>query len=61
MPHNPSPSPGSKAPGVVFLSLGLVFLAAGTAGPSSLLAVGPGFLALGVVLLASSRRRGAPK
>lgn len=51
-------SRSTRSPGLVFLIVGIVFLAAGFATRNTgLWAPGPAFIALGVALMASARRK----
>ncbi len=52
------PSRSSRSSGLVFLVVGIVFLASGLASRNAgLWAPGPAFIALGVVLMANARRK----
>jgi len=47
-----------KAPGAVFIALGVVFIAIGSSGQRAFLGVGAAFLVIGVVSLIRLRRSG---
>jgi hypothetical protein len=52
----------SRAPGAVFLVIGIVFLAVGSSGQrGAFIAVGASFIAIGLALLVRQRRAGGPK
>jgi len=62
MTDKPSDVPvASRAPGAVFLTIGVVFLAVGSSGQRAFIAVGAAFIAVGVALLVRQRRAGGPK
>jgi len=63
MTDAPSGSPArSRAPGAVFLVIGIVFLAVGSSGQrTAFIAVGAAFIAVGVALLVRHRLAGGPK
>jgi membrane protein implicated in regulation of membrane protease activity len=48
-------------PGVVFIALGVVFIAVGSSGQRALLGVGFAFLVVGLVYVIRQRRAGEPK
>jgi drug/metabolite transporter (DMT)-like permease len=48
------------APGMVFIVLGVVFIAIGSSGQRAFLGVGAAFLIVGLVSLARQRRGGGP-
>jgi hypothetical protein len=49
---------GNKAPGIVFLAIGIVFIAVGSSGRTAFLAIGAAFLAIGIVTSVRARRGG---
>ena len=49
------------APGVVFITLGVVFIAVGSSGQRALLGVGFAFLVVGLVYVIRQRRASGPK
>jgi hypothetical protein len=51
----------SRAPGAVFLTIGVVFLAVGSSGQRAFIAVGAAFVAIGIALLVRQRRAGGPQ
>jgi hypothetical protein len=62
MNDKPNDAPAtSQAPGAVFLTIGVVFLAVGSSGQRAFIAVGAAFIAIGVALLVRQRRAGGPK
>jgi hypothetical protein len=49
------------APGIVFITLGAVFIAIGSSGLRALFAVGVAFLVIGLVSVVRQRRAGGSK
>jgi hypothetical protein len=50
-----------KAPGAVFIALGVVFIAVGSSGQRAFLGVGAAFLVIGLVSLMRQRRGDGPR
>jgi hypothetical protein len=51
----------SRAPGAVFFTLGVIFLAVGSAGQQAFMTIGAVFIAFGVALLVLPPRVDQPK
>ncbi len=51
---------GTATPGIVFIVLGVVFIAVGSSGQRAFLAVGAAFAVIGLVSLIRQRREGPP-
>jgi hypothetical protein len=62
MTGNPiTAEPRSRTPGSVFFTIGVIFLAVGSSGQSTFIAVGAAFMAVGVALLVRPPRVRGPK
>ena len=51
---------GTATPGIVFIVLGVVFIAIGSSGQRAFLGVGAAFAVIGLVSLIRQRRAGEP-